>query len=133
MYRFNDQNLVSGGFATRDDCALSVMTTDISTAVPQRVIHDDGTKTFSSDRLLTGDHVGHGAILADPSATLFGLSEEHGHIDITHSTRIYKFGERLRIVPNQVSATINMHDTIYGICGEHMETVWTVAVRGRVQ
>jgi D-serine deaminase-like pyridoxal phosphate-dependent protein len=133
MYPLNDRNLVSGGFATLEDCALSVMTTVVSTAVPQRVILDGGSKTFSSDRLLTGDHIGHGAILADPDATLFGLSEEHGHIDITGSKRSYKLGEQLRIVPNHVCATINMHDTVYGIRGDMVETVWTVAARGRVQ
>ena len=133
MYPLNDRNLVSGGFATLEDCALSVMTTVVSTAVPQRVILDGGSKTFSSDRLLTGDHIGHGAILADSNAILFGLSEEHGHIDITNSTRSYKLGERLRIVPNHVCATINMHDTIYGIRGDMVEAVWTVAARGRVQ
>jgi D-serine deaminase-like pyridoxal phosphate-dependent protein len=133
MYPLNDRNLVSGGFATLDDCALSVMATVVSNAVPHRVILDGGSKTFSSDRLLTGDHIGHGAILADPNAILFGLSEEHGHIDITNSTRSYKLGERLRIVPNHVCATINMHDTIYGIRNDIVESVWTVAARGRVQ
>jgi D-serine deaminase-like pyridoxal phosphate-dependent protein len=133
MYPLNDLNLVHGGFAALDECALSVMTTVVSNAVPKRVILDGGSKTFSSDRLLTGDHIGHGAILADPDASFFGLSEEHGHIDITNSTRSYKLGERLRIVPNHVCATINMHDTIYGIRGEEVDAVWNVAARGRVQ
>jgi D-serine deaminase-like pyridoxal phosphate-dependent protein len=133
MYPLNDRNLVSGGFATLEDCAVTVMTTVVSTAVKDRVILDGGSKTFSSDRLLTGDHVGHGAILADEHAILFGLSEEHGHIDITNSGREYKLGERLRVVPNHVCATINMHDTIYGIRGDEVETVWKVAARGHVQ
>jgi D-serine deaminase-like pyridoxal phosphate-dependent protein len=133
MYPLNDRNLVSGGFATLDQCALSVMTSVVSTAVPHRVILDGGSKTFSSDRLLTGNHLAHGAILEDPDAILFGLSEEHGHIDISGSSRGYKLGERLRIVPNHVCATINMHDTIYGIRGEYVETVWQVAARGHVQ
>lgn len=133
MYPLNDRNLVAGGFATLDDCALTVMTTVISMAVKDRVILDGGSKTFSSDRLLTGDHLGHGVILDDHDAVLYGLSEEHGHIDVTNSTRTYKLGERLRIVPNHVCATINMHDTIYGIRGEQVETVWKVAARGHVQ
>ena len=133
MYPLNDRNLVVGGFATLDDCALTVMTTVVSTAVKDRVILDGGSKTFSSDRLLTGNHVGHGILLADEDAVFFGLSEEHGHVDVTNSARAYKIGERLRIVPNHVCATINMHDTIYGIRGEHVETVWKVAARGHVQ
>lgn len=133
MYPLNDRNLVAGGFAALDDCALTVMTTVVSTAVKDRVILDAGSKTFSSDRLLTGTHLGHGVILVDEDAVLFGLSEEHGHIDVSHSKRAYKLGERLRIVPNHVCATINMHDTIYGIHGEHVESVWKVAARGHVQ
>jgi D-serine deaminase-like pyridoxal phosphate-dependent protein len=133
MYPLNDRNLVCGGFATLADCAVTVLTSVVSTAVPGRAILDGGSKTFSSDRLLTGNNIGHGAILEDPDALFFGLSEEHGHIDITPSTRSYRLGERLRIVPNHVCATINMHDTIYGIRGDQVETVWTVAARGHVQ
>ena len=133
MYPLNDRNLVCGGFATLEDCALSVLTSVVSTAVSQRVILDGGSKTFSSDRLLTGDHLGHGAVLDDPSALFFGLSEEHGHLDISHSAHSYRLGERLRIVPNHVCATINMHDTIYGVRGDVVETTWTVAARGHVQ
>jgi len=133
MYPLNDRNLVVGGFATLEECALSVIATVVSNAVPHRVILDGGSKTFSSDRLLTGDHIGHGVVLQDPDAIFYGLSEEHGHLDITSSTRTYKLGERLRIVPNHVCATINMHDTIYGVRGDQVETVWNVAARGRVQ
>lgn len=133
MYLLNDRNLVHGGFANLEDCALTVLTTVVSTAVKDRVILDGGSKTFSSDRLLTGDHLGHGDVLADPAALFFGLSEEHGHLDVSKSTREYKLGERLRILPNHVCTTINMHDTIYGVRGENVETVWTVSARGRVQ
>jgi D-serine deaminase-like pyridoxal phosphate-dependent protein len=133
MYPLNDRNLVAGGFATLEDCALTVLSTVVSKAVPGHVILDGGSKTFSSDRLLTGDHIGHGAVLEDPATVFFGLSEEHGHLDISHSSRSYRLGERLRIVPNHVCATINLHDTIYGVRGDVVETTWAVAARGRVQ
>jgi D-serine deaminase-like pyridoxal phosphate-dependent protein len=133
MYPLNDRNLVVGGFATMEECALSVIATVVSNAVPNRIILDGGSKTFSSDRLLTGDHIGHGIVLQDSDAIFYGLSEEHGHLDISKSTRGYKLGERLRIIPNHVCATINMHDTIYGIRNDQVETVWNVAARGRVQ
>jgi D-serine deaminase-like pyridoxal phosphate-dependent protein len=133
MYPLNDRNLVQGGFATLDDCALTVMTSVVSTAVPQRVILDAGSKTFSSDRLLTGDHTGHGTIVDDADALLFGLSEEHGHVDIGRSSHQYRIGERLRVVPNHVCATINLHDRVYGIRGQSVECIWDVAARGHVQ
>jgi len=133
MYPLNDRNLVCGGFATLEDCAVTVLTTVVSTAVPYRVILDGGSKTFSSDRLLTGNNLGHGVLPDDPDALFFGLSEEHGHLDISKSSRPYHLGERLRIVPNHVCTTINMHDTIYGIRNDRVETVWDVAARGHVQ
>lgn len=133
MYPLNDRNLVSGGFSTLEDCALTVMTQVISTAVKDRVILDGGSKTFSSDRLLTGDHRGHGAVLEDPDAIFFGLSEEHGHLDVSGSTRQYRLGERLRIVPNHVCTTIDMFDTLYGVRNGQVETTFQVAARGHVQ
>lgn len=133
MYPLNDRNLVHGGFATLAECAATVLTTVVSTAVKDRVILDGGSKTFSSDRLLTGSSIGHGDVLADPEAIFFGVSEEHGHLDVSKSTRQYKLGERLRILPNHICTTVNMHDTIFGVRGENVEKVWTVAARGRVQ
>lgn len=133
MYPLNDRNLVCGGFATLADCAVTVLTTVVSNAVPERVILDGGSKTFSSDRLLTGDHLGHGAVLEDADALFYGLSEEHGHIDTSGSGHTYRLGDRLRIVPNHVCATINMHDAVYGVRGDQVEVVWQVAARGRVQ
>ncbi len=133
MYHLNDRNLVEAGFATLADCALTVLATVVSTSVPGQVILDGGSKTFSSDRLLTGNHKGHGAILEDPDAVLFGLSEEHGHVNIASSSRRYRIGERLRLVPNHVCATINMHDRIYGIRNDQVVEIWPVAARGKVQ
>lgn len=133
MYLLNDRNLLTGGFATLDDCALTVLTTVVSKAVHGRVILDGGSKTFSSDRLLTGNHVGFGIVRADEDAVFYAMSEEHGHLDVSVSKRRYSIGERLRIVPNHVCTTINMHNTIYGIRGERVEQTWTVAARGCVQ
>jgi D-serine deaminase-like pyridoxal phosphate-dependent protein len=133
MYPLNDRNLVEGGFATLPDCALSVLATVISTAVPGRAILDGGSKTFSSDRLLTGNNQGFGAVLEDSDAVFYGLSEEHGHLNIASSSRTYRLGERLRIVPNHVCTTINMHNHIYGVRNGEIELVWNVAARGCVQ
>lgn len=133
MYPLNDRNLVEGGFATLADCALTVLTTVISTAVPGRAIFDGGSKTFSSDRLLTGNNKGCGAVLEDQDAIFYAMSEEHGHLDITSSSRTYRLGERLRVVPNHVCTTINMHDRIYGIRNDEVELIWKVAARGCVQ
>jgi D-serine deaminase-like pyridoxal phosphate-dependent protein len=133
MYIFNDRNMVGIGIARVEDCALSVITTVVSTSVSGRAIIDAGSKTFSSDRYLAGDGRGYGMIKADPEAELDHLSEEHGHLNINHSLHKYRVGERLTIIPNHICSTVNMHNRIYGVRGEQVETVWEVAGRGKVQ
>jgi D-serine deaminase-like pyridoxal phosphate-dependent protein len=133
MYIFNDRNMVGVGIASVEDCALSVITTVVSTSVSGRAIVDGGSKTFSSDRHLAGDGKGFGIVKGDPDAELEQLSEEHGHLNISRSTHSYRVGERLAIIPNHVCSTVNMHNQLYGIRGEQVETVWEVAGRGKVR
>jgi D-serine deaminase-like pyridoxal phosphate-dependent protein len=132
MYLLNDGNLVKLGVCSLDDCALHVHTTVVSTAVNGRAIVDGGSKTFSSDRA-RGDKATFGTIREDPDAQFVALSEEHGHLDISRSERKYRVGERLRILPNHVCATVNMHDQLYGVRNGEVERVWRVEARGKVQ
>lgn len=81
MYIFNDRNMVGVGLADVDDCALTVITTVVSTSVLGRAIIDAGSKTLSSDRYLSGDGRGFGMVKSDPEAELEKLSEEHGHFE----------------------------------------------------
>ena len=133
MYIFNDRNMLGVGVAQLEDCALSVITTVVSTSVPGRAIVDAGSKTLSSDRHEMPGGKGFGMIKTDPDAEVERLSEEHGNLNIAHSSREYRVGERLEIIPNHVCSTVNMHNRIYGISGERVESVWAVAGRGKVQ
>jgi len=54
-------------------------------------------------------------------------------LDISRSSRRYRVGERLRIIPNHVCTVMNLHDEVYGIRGDQVEAVWRVAARGRVR
>ena len=137
MYIFNDRNMVGVGIAEVEDCALSVVTTVVSTSVSGRAIVDAGSKTFSSDRHLAGDGKGFGLVKTDfgldDFAELDQLSEEHGHLNISNSPHHYRVGESVCIIPNHVCSTVNMHNQIYGIRGERVETMWEVAGRGKVR
>jgi len=133
MYPFYDRNMLGSQVARLEDCAVSVIVTVVSTTVPGWAIVDGGSKTFSSDRYLVGDGRGFGMIKEDPNAMLGDLSEEHGHVNISHTQRKYKVGERLSVIPNHVCSTINMHDEIFGIRRNHVEAKWEVAARGRVR
>jgi D-serine deaminase-like pyridoxal phosphate-dependent protein len=120
------------GGETLDECALHVLVTVASNAVSGRAILDGGSKTFSSDAA-RGDQISYGMIRGDAKAVFVALSEEHGHVDTTQSGRSYQVGERLRVLPNHVCATLNMHNCVYGIRNGMVEKVWEVAARGKVQ
>ena len=62
-YVYNDLNTLYQGLCSLDDCAVSVMTTVVSTAVPGHVIVDAGSKTLSSDLLSAGPKRGYGLCL----------------------------------------------------------------------
>jgi D-serine deaminase-like pyridoxal phosphate-dependent protein len=133
MYIFNDRNMVGVKAASMENCALSVVVTVVSNSVSGRAIIDGGSKTFSSDRYLAGDGRGFGIVKEDLAVELEHLSEEHGHLNIQHAGRRYRVGDRLTVIPNHACSTVNMHDEIYGVRGDRVETVWQVAGRGKVR
>ena len=132
-YIFNDRNTVGVSAASLDDCALSVLVTVVSTSVTNHAVIDGGSKTFSSDRYQAEDGRGFGLIKEDHAAEIERFSEEHGHVNLSRSNRSYSVGERLMVIPNHVCSTVNLHDEIYGVRGEEVETVWQVAARGKVR
>jgi D-serine deaminase-like pyridoxal phosphate-dependent protein len=137
-YVFNDASQVVNGFATIEHCALRVLVTVVSTAVPGQVVIDGGTKTFSSD----GTHgaTGHGLIIDRPGWTLRKMNEEHGYVKIdgpgagnNGGKAPAAIGEKLWIIPSHCCSAVNMHDEIaYGRAGK-VEGTWRVAARGRVR
>ena len=133
MYIFNDRTTAGIQAASFNDCALSVVVTVVSTAVTGHAIVDGGSKTFSSDRYQAEDGVGFGLVKEDHAAVVERLSEEHGILNIARSERRYRVGDRLSIIPNHVCTTLNMHDEVYGVRGEQVETVWRVEGRGKVR
>ena len=133
MYIFNDRTTAAIEACSLSDCALSVVVTVVSTAVSGHAIVDGGSKTFSSDRYQGEGGVGFGLVKEDHAAVVEKLTEEHGHLNIARSERRYRVGERLSIVPNHVCTTVNLHDEVYGVRGEQVETVWRVAGRGKVR
>jgi D-serine deaminase-like pyridoxal phosphate-dependent protein len=132
-YIFNDRNTVAVSACEFEDCALSVIVTVVSTAVPGHAVVDGGSKTFSYDRFQGGDGTGFGIVKEDPSAQVERFSEEHGHLNIQRSERRYRIGDRLSIIPNHVCTTVNMHDEIYGVRGERVDEIWRVEGRGKVR
>ncbi len=132
-YIFNDRNTVASGACGWEDCAVSILTTVVSTARPQQMILDGGSKTFSSDRLGDPKDVTFGKIVEEPAARFHKMNEEHGFVDLSAASRSFAVGERVRVIPNHVCVAVNLHERVYGMRGETVEAVWTVAGRGKLQ
>ncbi|MFN7922589.1 MAG: alanine racemase [Bryobacteraceae bacterium] len=132
-YIFNDRNTVELAACKLEDCAATILCTVVSTARPGQIIIDGGSKTFSSDRLATGDQ-GFGVVRDAPGAVFTKMNEEHGHIDIRRSEKTdFQVGDRLRVLPNHICVAMNLHEQVYGIRGDQVEHVWPVAARGKLQ
>ncbi|MCX5661683.1 MAG: alanine racemase [Planctomycetota bacterium] len=114
-YIYMDRNYMTGGWATIDDCAARLLCTVVSDAVPNKVVLDAGSKTFTSDRLLgdPGAAKGFGLIVEYPQATIVRCSEEHGEVDLAACEKRPKLGERVQVIPNHICPCVNLQDTIW--------------------
>jgi D-serine deaminase-like pyridoxal phosphate-dependent protein len=129
-YIFNDRNTVFAGACQWEDCAAYVVATVVSTSVPNRVILDGGSKTFSSDKTVTA---GFGRILEAPEVLFEKMNEEHGFVDTRGSLRKWRVGEKVRVIPNHICVAVNLHERIYGARGEDVVECWEVEGRGKLQ
>ncbi len=127
-YIFNDRNTVIAGACTPEDCAASILSTVVSTSVPEQFVIDGGSKTFSSDRAAAD---GFGVFLDTPDALFAKMNEEHGYV--FHPGHRRKVGDRVRVLPNHICVAVNLHERIYGVRGDEVVETWTVDGRGKLQ
>jgi D-serine deaminase-like pyridoxal phosphate-dependent protein len=127
-YVFNDWGSVLKGWATLDDCAMTVMATVVSRPTTDRAILDSGNKTLAADRI----DEGHGFILEYPEARIYQLNEEHAYVDMSACEERPIIGERVHVVPVHTCVVTNLHNQLYGVRGEEIEAIWPVAARGLV-
>lgn len=130
MYPFNDV----GELTRRDyeldkaDCAVTVLTTVISSPTVDRSVVDAGSKSISMD--VAG---------LDPlpkfrdDVRYVRSSEEHGWLDTGDVDGELAVGERLEFIVPHVCTTINLHDTLVGVRDGRVEEVWKVQARGKVK
>lgn len=130
-YIFNDRAHIAKGWASWDECAMRIRATVVSRPTPDRAILDAGSKTLSSDR--SAGLVGYGAIIEYPAAVIQTLSEEHGVVDLSQSSRKPEVGEIVTIIPNHTCVVANLHDRLVGVRRGRVESVWRVAARGLVR
>jgi len=135
-YVYNDRVTAALGACEWDDCALTVVATVVSTAVPGQAVIDAGSKALGRepmDATRAGDGAGpgFGALLDRPEVVVARMSEEHGILDLSRTDWKPKVGEVVRVVPNHVCIVVHLNDLIYGVRNGVVETRWPVAARGR--
>jgi D-serine deaminase-like pyridoxal phosphate-dependent protein len=133
-YVFYDRMQARMGSCSFDDCAAEVVATVVSRPTGDLAVIDGGSKTFATDVQPGGEPlnlVGFGEVVGHPEAILERLTEEHGMISLRGESSI-RVGDTLRIIPNHVCSTVNLHDAFY-LTGEDgtVEEV-AVAARGKV-
>jgi D-serine deaminase-like pyridoxal phosphate-dependent protein len=129
-YIFNDRTTAAIGACTWDDCAYSVLATVVSTAVAGQAVIDAGSKALFREDIRGADWPGFGALLNRPEVVVRNMSEEHGLLDISRTDWRPRVGDRVRVVPNHVCVSVNLHDTVWGVRGDRVDTSWPVAARG---
>ncbi len=135
--------MMSNGI-TRDACALTVLTTVMSTSHHKHVVIDAGFKTFSADvnfrRLNTPGFLwkgrpSYGSVQGRPDLWFGRVGAETGLLYYKDETigaeKRLKLGDRVEIVPNDTTTVINIHETIHGVRNGRIER--TIPITGRMQ
>jgi len=129
------------GSNTREACAVTVLTTVMSTSHPDYVVIDAGYKTFGADSLIEfrdapgffwNGRPSYGSVQGRPDLWFGRISAETSVLYYTEpKKKKLRLGERLEIVPNNATLVINIHDQIYGVRNGAVEKVIPVTGRGR--
>lgn len=109
-------------------CPVRVVCTVVSTPAPGRIIIDGGMKTFASYPPKP-----YGRCIEYPEIQIYGMSVEHGHVDVSASSHRFRVGERLSFIPLHQGMCVNLHDELVGYRGERVEVIWPIAGRGKVK
>ena len=134
-YIFYDRMQTRLGACSPEECAATVVVTVVSRPAKDLAIIDGGSKTFATDVPPDREPLnlkGFGQIVDHPDAVLERLTEEHGMLRIPgdHDLRV---GETIRIVPNHVCSTVNLHDEVCFVDESGATERVVVAARGKLE
>lgn len=125
---------------TRDACAVTVLTSVMSTSRSHMAIIDAGYKTFGKDSLIESREKpgffwegmpSFGSIQGHTDLWLGGIAAESGFVYYQDPNKKLRLGDRLEIVPNNATLVINIHDRLYGVRNGSVEMEIPIAGRGR--
>ena len=134
-YVFYDRMQAQLGACSPEECAATVIVTVVSRPSEGLAIIDGGSKTFATDVPTDKEPLnlkGFGRVVDDPDAVLERLTEEHGMLRIP-GEHDFRVGEAIRIVPNHVCSTVNLHDEVCFVDDSGATEVVVVAARGKLE
>ncbi|WP_036719618.1 alanine racemase [Paenibacillus harenae] len=114
-YIYQDRMQAAYGVCALEDCAGAVHATVVSRPSDDLIIIDGGSKTFATDVQPDQSPLflkGFGSIVGDPDAVLVRMNEEHGMIQVRPNSA-YRVGDVIRVIPNHICSTVNLHNFIY--------------------
>jgi D-serine deaminase-like pyridoxal phosphate-dependent protein len=107
--------------------AFSVLCTVVSRPTPAKVITDGGLQVLAND-------YGTPAVKAHPELAYNYLSEEHGSFLVHDGSRTHlAVGDLIEVFPGHCCSAANLHDQVFGVRHNRVETVWAVTARGKSQ
>jgi len=109
-------------------CPLSIVVTVVSVPTSDRIIVDGGMKTFRQGRQYP-----YGLIVEYPEIAFYGMSVEHGHIDVTKCGHRFRVGEKLSVIPRHAGMTTNLHDEVAAVRDGEVVNIWRIQGRGKVR
>lgn len=134
-YIFNDMMQVKIKAARQSDCAAYILATVISTPDKSYAIIDGGSKTFSGEVPMNAyPHFleGYGRVIDNDDLVFSKMTEEHGIITSKKGTTGLEIGKKLKIIPNHVCTTINLHENVFFTDSRQEYKKVKVAARGRL-
>ena len=128
-YVFSDANQLRLESTTLEQCALTVLTSIISTQRENAAIIDAGIKAMSSDRSNRGNTFGLALTTdgeLDRNLEFSVAYEEHGRLDGAHG---FVVGDTVRILPNHACGVVNMWSSVNVIDGSGAIETWSPVAR----
>ena len=130
-YVYNDRTTAAIGACEWTDCALTVLATVVSTAVPGQAVIDAGTKALGREPVRGAPGEGFGQLLDHREVVVERMSEEHGVLDLSRTSWRPRVGDQVRVIPNHVCIVVHLNDIVYGMRRGAIETSWPIEARGR--
>lgn len=128
---FNDRTTAAIGVCGPEEYAYTVLATVVSTAVPGQAVIDAGAKALAKEEL-RGEGGGYGVLLDQPEVTVKAMSEEHGLLDLSGTAWRPRVGDQVRVVPNHVCVSVNLHEELWAVQAGKVLERWEVARRRRM-